>query len=149
MTGKEELILKHQLEEWHSLNEYLNELDLGYLKMLTILVSICTLASGIIVIGNIKLSQYTLMLVPLAIIGILACLSYQFRITAILRGHLAALEEQMNTKLGESIHLWNSALVDTYMANNNMLNQIFAVIVISAFIISTGKFSIAVVMVLS
>ena len=157
MTDKEELILKHQLEEWHLLNDYLKQLDLGYLQTLTILVSTCTLASGIIVIRNVKLSQYTLMLVPLAIIGILACLSYQFRITAILRGHLAALEEKMNTKLGENIHLWNFALVDTYMANNNMINQImmipmisflfiFAVIVISEFIKSIDRFSIAVVM---
>lgn len=54
-------------------------------------------------------------------------MSYQFRITAILRGHLAALEKNMNKKLREDIHMWNSALVETFMARNNPINNLMMI----------------------
>lgn len=55
--------------------------------------------------------------------AVLAYVAYQFRITAILRGHLARLEERMNETLGVDVHMWNSALVETYMAHNNVINS--------------------------
>lgn len=42
----------------------------------------------------------------------------------ILRGHLAALEREMNDTLEEDVHMWNSALVETFMAHNNSISGI-------------------------
>ena len=61
-------------------------------------------------------------LIPPVLISVFGYLSYQFRITVILRGHLSALEKSMNEKIGKNVHMWNSALVETFMAHNNMIN---------------------------
>ena len=53
----------------------------------------------------------------------MAYVSYQFRIVAIIRGHLEAIEIKMNTLLRQDIHSCNSALVEMYMARNNLINQ--------------------------
>lgn len=66
-------------------------------------------------------------IIPLGLVAVFAYISYEFRITAILRGHLAALEEKMNKELGEDVHMWNSALVETFMAHNNSINNMMMV----------------------
>ena len=47
-------------------------------------------------------SRYVIWLLPFAVIAVMAFVSYQFRITAILRGHLAALEEKINKEIETS-----------------------------------------------
>lgn len=128
-------ILEHELEEWKSLNEYINAMDMGYYQILIITISIFTaivavVTSDIVTEELIKI----VFIVPLGIVSVFSYLSYQFRITAILRGHLAALEEKMNKELGENVHMWNSALVETYMAHNNTINN-FMMFPIMLFII--------------
>lgn len=120
---KEKIILQHQLEEWKYLNEYVNKMDTGYQQTFVILV---TLLTGIIAFISKDIKStivYGIFLIPLGIIAMLAYVSYQFRITAILRGHLAALEDDMNKTLHKNVHLWNSALVETFMAHNNSINS--------------------------
>lgn len=63
------------------------------------------------------------MLIIWILVVVFSYMSYQFRITAILRGHLAALELEMNKTLKSDVHMWNSALMETYMAHNNMINN--------------------------
>ena len=118
-----ETVLKQQLEEWHSLNDYLNKIDTGYQTTFTIIISAFVLVANFLSKENADVSRYVIWLLPFAVIAVMAFVSYQFRITAILRGHLAALEEKINKEIEENVHLWNSALVDTYMANNNLINQ--------------------------
>ena len=148
-----ETILKQQIEEWRSLNDYLNKIDVGYQTIFTVFISAFVLVANLISKENSVVSRYTLMLIPFAVITVLAFVCYQFRITAILRGHLAALEEKINEEIGENVHLWNSALVDTYMANNNMVNQfmmipmcifliIFAVLCLGSFIQKSGGITV-------
>lgn len=122
-----ETILEHQIEEWRSLNDYLNRIDSGYQTFYTVFISALVLIASLITKGNDAVSKYTIMLIPFAIIAVLAFVCYQFRITAILRGHLAALEEKINEEVGDSVHLWNFALVETYMANNNSINQLMII----------------------
>lgn len=88
-------ILEHELEEWKSLNEYINAMDMGYYQILIITISIFTaivavVTSDIVTEELIKI----VFIVPLGIVSVFSYLSYQFRITAILRGHLAALEKK-------------------------------------------------------
>lgn len=117
-------VLEHQLEEWKLLNEYINKMDMGYQQSFVLIVSIFAgiaafLSSGILP----KEWLRAIFIIPLGLVAVFAYLSYQFRITAILRGHLAALEEKMNRELDENVHMWNSALVEAFMANNNLINN--------------------------
>lgn len=119
----EKIVLQHQLEEWKCLNEYLNKMDTGYQQTF---VLILTLLTGIVAVVSQNMKStvvYGIFLIPLGITAMLAYVSYQFRITAILRGHLAALEDDMNKMLHKNVHLWNSALVETFMAHNNSINS--------------------------
>lgn len=127
LTEKEGLILEHELEEWKYLNDYVNKMDMGYMQLISLLLAIIT---GIMAIAfsNVEIMkriQYVFFLIPPVLISTFGYLSYQFRITAILRGHLSALEKSMNEKIGKNVHMWNSALVETFMAHNNMINNCF------------------------
>lgn len=116
-----ENVLKHQLEEWKYLNSYINQMDLGYQQSFVIMISIF---AGVTVLFT---SDADLLIgffiIPPGVVAVFAYISYQFRITAILRGRLAVLERKMNEELQEDVHLWNSALVETYMAHNNFINK--------------------------
>lgn len=121
--NNEEIVLQHQLEEWKYLNEYVNKMDIGYQQTFALFV---TLLTGVLAFISKDINStvaYGIFLIPFGIIAVLSYISYQFRITAILRGHLAALEDDMNKKLNKNVHLWNSALVETFMAHNNSINN--------------------------
>lgn len=126
MMGKQkknEQILKHQMEEWKYLNSYIIQMDLNYQQSFTVMISIF---AGATVLFTSDVKSDLLMgifIIPPGIIAVFAYLSYQFRITAILRGHLAALEREMNVALKEDVHMWNSALVEVFMAHNNSINK--------------------------
>lgn len=134
MKQDKEIILQHQLEEWKYLNEYINKMDTGYQQTFVVLVTLFTGVIAYISKDVNSIVSYAVFLIPLGIISILAYVSYQFRITAILRGHLAAIEEDMNKTIGKDVHLWNSALVETFMAHNNSINNMM-MIPIGVFII--------------
>lgn len=127
LTEEERLILDHEMEEWKYLNDYVNKMDMGYMQLIALLLAIIT---GIMAIAFsdeeiMERVQYVFFLIPPVLISTFGYLSYQFRITAILRGHLSALETSMNNKMGKKVHMWNSALVETFMAHNNMINNCF------------------------
>lgn len=119
---EKDLVLEHQLEEWKLLNNYVNQIDTGYQQFIVVIVAIF---SGVLafVSKSDSLLKEIVFVVPPGIIAVLAYLSYQFRITAILRGHLANLENEMNKTIKENVHLWNSALTEVYMAHNNIINN--------------------------
>lgn len=116
-------IFEHQLEEWKYLNSYINQMDLSYQQSFTIMVSIFAGATVLFTSDTSRDLLMGIFIIPPGIVAVFAYISYQFRITAILRGHLAALERKMNMDLGEDVHLWNSALVETFMAHNNSINK--------------------------
>lgn len=130
-------ILNHYVNEWTMLNQYVNDLDRGYEKFLTL---IALIAGGTVTlltfISDGKHGDYAFVfyIVPLAFLAVFGVLSYQFRITAILRGHLARVEDEMNAILNAKVYMWNSALVEVYMAHNNVPNN-FLMVPIMLFII--------------
>lgn len=123
---KENKILEHQLEEWKTLNDYLNKIDLGYQQSMVLVISVFAVVATVTTQWKIELIK-GIFIVPLGLVAVFAYLSYQFRITAIIRGHLATLEEKMNKHLKEDVHMWNSALVETFMAHNNGINKFMMV----------------------
>lgn len=111
------------MAEWKYLNDYINQMDLNYQKLLTIMVSIFAGVTVLFASDKNPDLLIGIFIIPPGIIAVFSHLSYQFRITAILRGHLSALEKEMNETLNKDIHLWNSALVETFMAHNNSINR--------------------------
>ena len=124
-------------KEWCEMNRYVNDIDKGYSSFLTIFAAIAggtvTLLS---IINEDKLPSYLFYIVPICFLVAFGHLGYQFRITAILRGHLAHLEDKMNELANDKIFIWNSVLVDTHMANNNFANK-FQMLPVVLFIICT------------
>ena len=118
------IVLEHQLEEWKMLNGYLNKMDLGYTQVITVIMSVFGVITALFANKEVSDSMSLMIfIVPAGFEAVFAYLSYQFRITAIIRGHLAALEKKMNEAIGDDTHLWNSALMETYMARNNSINK--------------------------
>lgn len=133
-------ILEHELEEWRYLNGNINAMENGYMQSISLMLTVVT---GILAIvlsdktgGN---ARFVFFLIPPILTVIMAFIGYQFRVTAILRGHLAHLEHSMNEKLKQDVHLWNSALVEMFMAKNNEINSFimvpsfFAIAIVIAF----------------
>lgn len=120
-----DLILRHMLEEWKYLNDYIIKMDNNFGTGFTIILTIFT--GGVIVLFSNapqnSAASLIIFLVPLTILAIMYYIAYQFRITAILRGHLSKIEHNMNQLLSKEIHKWNSILVETFMAHNNSANS--------------------------
>ncbi len=124
--SEKEKLLPYYLEEWKMFNQYLNDIDRGYITFITIFITIVTFTITIIsLIADCENTDlYTIFyVIPLAFIVTFGCMGYQFRTTAILRGHLANIENEMNYILGENIYMWNSSLTETYMAHQNLPNK--------------------------
>ncbi len=119
--------LEHQLEEWKMLNEYINNMDIGYQQSITIFVSVFAVIATVLSNSSNQQLRWGIFIIPLGLIAFFSYVSYQFRITAILRGHLAALEESMNKKMNENVHMWNSSLLEVFMAHNNSINKMMMI----------------------
>ena len=137
LSDDEKFLLKRYLEEWKITNQYVNDIDRGYGSFLTVFAAI---AGGTVtlltIINENKLHGYFFYIVPICFLVAFGYLSYQFRITAILRGHLSYLEDEMNSIIAGKIFLWNSVLTDTHMAHNNVPNK-FLMVPILLFVICT------------
>ena len=116
-------ILNHQLEEWRYLNEYINNMDLGYQQSIVGITTVFGILATVLTVSDSDIIKLGFFVRPLGLLTVFSYMSYQFRITAILRGHLAALEKNMNRELGRNVHMWNSALIETFMAHNNLINN--------------------------
>lgn len=135
--NKKSELLCHYANEWTMLSQYVNDLDRGYEKFLSL---IALIAGGAVTLltfiadGQHDNYSFIFYIVPLAFLSVFGVLGYQFRITAILRGHLARVEEEMNKILNNDVYMWNSALVEVYMAHKNAPNN-FLMVPIMIFII--------------
>lgn len=141
LTDEQKIILEHYANEWKMVNQYINEIDLGYDKFLTTVAMICggfmTLLAFIFD-KQVDVLRIVFGIVPIGFLVVFGVLSYQFRITAILRGHMACIEDEMNKILGRNIYLWNSALVEAYMAHKNWANSFLMVPVCFLLIVSAA-----------
>lgn len=109
-------------KEWQMTNQYVNDIDRGYCSYLALFAAILPAVIAMLSGMNKKILSDFFYLVPVGSIMIFAYLGYQCRITAILRGHLAYLEDEMNKIAGKRIYMWNSVLNDTHMAHHNFAN---------------------------
>lgn len=128
--------LEHELEEWKYLNSHINSMETGHMQSISLMLAGVTGILAFVLTRDTDAStaverttNWVFFLLPPILTVVLAYIGYQFRITAILRGHLARLERSMNEKLKskDPIHLWNSALVEEFMAKNNEINSFLMV----------------------
>lgn len=148
LSEYEKSILEHQLEEWKLLNEYINNIDISFQQPFVIIMGIIAGIAAFLDTGS-DGTKLALFILPIALASVTAHVSYQFRVVAILRGHLARLEERMNKILGKNIHMWNSALVETYMAHNNSINNrmmgpmvVFCILIVAYCFVATWSMHI-------
>lgn len=145
ISSEKKILLEQYNKEWSITNQYVNDLDKGQSQNIGIFISVSTIALSIAsLIGNKNTNfdfSFLFFIMPIAFLICFGFLGYQFRITAILRGHLARTEKEMNNLIGENVYMWNSALTETYMRRRNVSNKLlmvpifFFVIVYSAFCI--------------
>ena len=134
-------VLEHELEEWRYLNGNISAMENGYMQGISLMLAVVTgILAIIFAAGAEGAVRFVFFLIPPVLTVILAFIGYQFRVTAILRGHLAHLEQSMNKKLKQDVHLWNSALVEMFMAKNNEINT---------FIMGPSLFAVGIVIVVS
>lgn len=91
LTEQERIILHHELEEWRYLNDYVNKMDIGYMQIISLLLAIITGIMAIIFSNKqiMEKIEIVFFLIPAVLISVFGYMSYQFRITAILRGALS------------------------------------------------------------
>ena len=149
ITEEEKYLISNYMKEWEILHQYVSDMDKGYINYITIFTAIATVGVSVLaLIPDIKSSSlnYLFYLIPLIFVAVFGCLSYQFRVTAILHGHLASVEERVNELMGENVFMWHSALTEVYMAHNNVPNKdlmfpIGVFVVMSCFICGVKTFT--------
>ena len=126
LCDDEKYLISQYIEEWKMLSQYLNDIDKGYGSFITIFTGIATVVATVTSIItqiseiNISIIFY---LIPLVFIVVFGYMGYQFRITAILHGHLAYIEDEINSLLKKEVFMWHSSLTEVYMAHNNIPNK--------------------------
>lgn len=154
MQDEKNIVLEHELIEWQHLNNYVIEIEKGFSTHFTIMLVLFT-GILLVTISPSDARQNTvfvlggswrivLLTVLPAVVLDLGYLAYQFRIIAIIRGHLAQLETSINSTIGKDVHMWNSYLYESYMAHNNFAYQ-FLVIpagIVIMFIVLISIFSV-------
>lgn len=135
ISDDEDKTLAHCLEQWKLLNEYINKIDLGHQNPMLILISFFIGLIGVVAGSEDNMVKSCILFIPIGVEAVMAYVSYQFRIVAILRGYIASLEDRMNELLKTNTYRWNSMLVETHMAHRNLINNTMMVPIGLVFII--------------
>jgi len=131
ITEEEKYIISNYLKEWEVLSQYIMDIDKMYSNYITVFTALATVAVTILSSVTKESELRPLFyVIPLAYIVVFGFMSYQFRITAILRGYLASIEDKVNDLLGVNVYMWNSSLTETYLAHRNVPNKSLMVPVI-------------------
>lgn len=122
--------LSAQLELWKTVNEYANRIELSYQFFYTLLISVV----GIVVAccrDNLIPERFldgrfiVLCFAPIVVSTVIGYLAYNFRWVAIARMYSAALEKEINSSLAKDFFVWDSDLVNRFMAKKNFVNRGF------------------------
>jgi len=139
ITEEEKYIISNYLKEWEVLSQYIMDIDKMYSNYITVFTALATVAVTILSSVTKESELRPLFyVIPLAYIVVFGFMSYQFRITAILRGYLASIEDKVNDLLGVNVYMWNSSLTETYLAHRNVPNKSLMVPVIIFVLFSWG-----------
>ena len=119
--------LQEQISLWREINNYANRIEESYPKFYTLLITlfgvVITVFHGNLVPEELFDEKFIVLLfLPLATSAIISYLAYNFRWVAISRMYATALEKNINNILGKNIYVWNSNIIDEFMAKRNFAN---------------------------
>lgn len=113
--------LNAKIELWKEINTYANKIEelypLFYTLLITILGIIIKIFDGNLVpVKALDEKFIILIFLPIALSAIIGYLAYNFRWVAIARMYATAIEKEINKDMGENIFVWNSRIIDEFMA---------------------------------
>lgn len=137
--------LSAKIKLWETINEYSNRIELSYQFFSSLLISVIGVVIAFckdnLIPDKVFDSKFiVLCFIPMVITAIIGYLAYNFRWVAIARMYSAAIEEEINSSLEKDYFVWNSDIVNNFMAKNNFVNRAFLPTVNFIFIFSTATF---------
>lgn len=137
--------LSAKIEIWKTINDFSNKIELSYQLCSTLLLSII---GALVAVSKDNLvpekmfdrNFVILFFAPIVFTAIIGYLAYNFRWVAIARMYAAAIEKEINMSLDKGYFVWNSDIVNRFMAKNNFANRVFLPVVNTILIISTAVF---------
>ena len=119
--------LQEKITLWKEINGYANRIEESYPKFYTLLITLLgvtiTVFHGDLVPERVFDAKFIILVfLPIATAAVMGYLAYSFRWVAISRMYATALEKGINKSLGENIFVWNSNIIDEFMAKRNFTN---------------------------
>ena len=137
--------LSAKIELWKTINEYSNRIELSYQFFSSLLISVI----GVVIAfckDNLMPDKVfdnkfiVLCFVPITVTAIIGYLAYNFRWVAVARMYSAAIEKEINSSLEKEYFVWDSDIVNKFMAKNNFVNRVFLPVINFIFILSIAMF---------
>lgn len=134
-----------EIELWKTINEYSNRIELSYQFFSSLLISVIGVVIAFckdnLIPDKVFDNKFiVLCFVPITVTAIIGYLAYNFRWVAIARMYSAAIEKEINSSLGKEYFVWDSDIVNKFMAKNNFVNRVFLPIINFTFILSIALF---------
>lgn len=134
-----------KIELWKIINEYSNRIELSYQFFSSLLISVIgvviALCKDNLIPDKVFNNKFiVLCFVPITVTAIIGYLAYNFRWVAIARMYSAAIEREINSSLEKEYFVWDSDIVNKFMARNNFVNRVFLPVINFIFIFSTAMF---------
>lgn len=137
--------LAAEIELWKTINEYSNRIELSYQFFSSLLISVIGVVIAFckdnLIPDKVFDNKFiVLCFVPITVTAIIGYLAYNFRWVAIARMYSAAIEKEINSSLEKEYFVWDSDIVNKFMAKNNFVNRVFLPIINFIFILSIALF---------
>ena len=119
--------LQEKIALWREINSYANRIEESYPKFYTLLITllgvVITIFHGNLVPEELFDSKFIMLVfLPLATAAVMGYLAYNFRWVAIARMYATTIEKSINDTLNENVYVWNSNIIDEFMAKRNFTN---------------------------
>ena len=116
--------LSAKIQLWKEINGYANKIEESYIIFFNVIVTIVGAVVSILEfkVLTIELQLALVIFLPIALAVVMAYLSYNFRWVAIARMYSSIIEKEINDELGEDLYVWNSRIIDDFMAKRNFTN---------------------------
>lgn len=119
--------LSAKIELWKAMNNYINKTEASYQVFYTLFVALAGVVislygGNVILTARTEISLILLIFLPIALGTVMAYLAYMFRQVAIARMYSTAIEKEINIELEDCVFVWNSKIIDQYIAKKNFPN---------------------------
>lgn len=123
-----EKLIEHLLNVLNKTQEISNSIDnrcFGTVSITVVLAIVVMLISDIS--GIIEYKDIFIFFTPLAITISLSVYAYNYKMAAIVRGHLAGIEKMLNKELGKQIYVYNLGFQKLYKSPHFITNDVMGI----------------------